>query len=341
MDIFFHCDKCGQHIVIDEASAGQLVDCPKCGKPLEVPHTSVAPVAVPRAPSAPPPAQRSRNKLPFAIRLLIVALTVACVTLATVFILLAKSRTGKAGSTAALADGKIDGEAFIVTKGAESIKIGLVEVGLFPMATLEPFLAKRVTEQPSEVASLKPLIAAAKAEVSRLASLIETMEAAKRRLDTVEFTAFKAALNAKFGTPGYDAADKKYKAAQDEAQEAKAAYPKPQELGQDALDKANEAQRKLEAEYSYVYSGAFYFGLLPVPVRVTKTNSDGRFSLQIPAEGEFAIGATASRLVGESVEHYYWLLRVRSQPGQTQTIMLSNDNKTSSSSRDSLIQTTE
>ena len=122
MDIFFHCDKCGQHIVIDEASAGQLVDCPKCGKPLEVPHTSVAPVAVPRAPSAPPPAQRSRNKLPFAIRLLIVALTVACVTLATVFILLAKSRTGKAGSTAALADGKIDGEAFIVTKGAESIK---------------------------------------------------------------------------------------------------------------------------------------------------------------------------------------------------------------------------
>jgi DNA-directed RNA polymerase subunit M/transcription elongation factor TFIIS len=40
MDITFNCDKCGQHIAIDEAGAGQLVDCPKCGKPLEVPDKS-------------------------------------------------------------------------------------------------------------------------------------------------------------------------------------------------------------------------------------------------------------------------------------------------------------
>lgn len=31
MDISFNCDKCGQHIVIDEAGAGQQVQCPKCG----------------------------------------------------------------------------------------------------------------------------------------------------------------------------------------------------------------------------------------------------------------------------------------------------------------------
>jgi DNA-directed RNA polymerase subunit RPC12/RpoP len=36
MDISFNCDKCGQGIVIDEAGAGRLVDCPKCGQPLTV-----------------------------------------------------------------------------------------------------------------------------------------------------------------------------------------------------------------------------------------------------------------------------------------------------------------
>ena len=36
-DITFDCFKCKQNIVIDEAGAGQLVDCPKCGTKLVVP----------------------------------------------------------------------------------------------------------------------------------------------------------------------------------------------------------------------------------------------------------------------------------------------------------------
>ena len=38
MEITFNCDKCGQSLEIDEAGAGQLVDCPKCGTPVEVPY---------------------------------------------------------------------------------------------------------------------------------------------------------------------------------------------------------------------------------------------------------------------------------------------------------------
>ena len=59
MDITFNCDKCGQSIVIDEAGAGQLVDCPKCGKPLEVPYKSKPPV-----PTAPPPMPAPRMSSP-------------------------------------------------------------------------------------------------------------------------------------------------------------------------------------------------------------------------------------------------------------------------------------
>ena len=40
MDITFTCEKCGQHIAVDEAGAGQLVDCPKCKELLEVPYKS-------------------------------------------------------------------------------------------------------------------------------------------------------------------------------------------------------------------------------------------------------------------------------------------------------------
>jgi predicted negative regulator of RcsB-dependent stress response/predicted RNA-binding Zn-ribbon protein involved in translation (DUF1610 family) len=40
MDITFTCGSCGQSIVIDEAGAGQLVDCPKCGATIEVPYKS-------------------------------------------------------------------------------------------------------------------------------------------------------------------------------------------------------------------------------------------------------------------------------------------------------------
>jgi DNA-directed RNA polymerase subunit RPC12/RpoP len=40
MDITFTCESCGQSIAIDEAGAGQLVDCPGCGKAVSVPSTA-------------------------------------------------------------------------------------------------------------------------------------------------------------------------------------------------------------------------------------------------------------------------------------------------------------
>lgn len=48
VDITFNCDKCGQHIVIDESGAGAIVTCPSCQAPLQVPNRrSPAPVLPP------------------------------------------------------------------------------------------------------------------------------------------------------------------------------------------------------------------------------------------------------------------------------------------------------
>ncbi len=40
MDITFDCNKCGQHIAIDEAGAGMVVNCPSCEASLKVPNQS-------------------------------------------------------------------------------------------------------------------------------------------------------------------------------------------------------------------------------------------------------------------------------------------------------------
>lgn len=43
MDITFRCDRCSQHIVIDEAGAGLTVQCPECGQTLTVPQAQPRP----------------------------------------------------------------------------------------------------------------------------------------------------------------------------------------------------------------------------------------------------------------------------------------------------------
>jgi DNA-directed RNA polymerase subunit M/transcription elongation factor TFIIS len=48
MDITFGCPECRQHMVIDEAGAGLLVACPKCGREIRVPGP-VAPKSNPGA----------------------------------------------------------------------------------------------------------------------------------------------------------------------------------------------------------------------------------------------------------------------------------------------------
>lgn len=50
MDIEFKCNKCGQHVVIEEAGAGLTVPCPKCGQSLAVPK---------------PPSATATKKCPF------------------------------------------------------------------------------------------------------------------------------------------------------------------------------------------------------------------------------------------------------------------------------------
>jgi len=54
MDISFGCPECRQHMVIDEAGAGLLVPCPKCGREIRVPSPATSPAS-----ASPPDKERT------------------------------------------------------------------------------------------------------------------------------------------------------------------------------------------------------------------------------------------------------------------------------------------
>jgi DNA-directed RNA polymerase subunit M/transcription elongation factor TFIIS len=68
MDITFACESCGQSLVIDKAAMGQLVDCPKCGKSLEVPYKSKTFVEAATSPASAPPLET--EQCPFCAKLI-------------------------------------------------------------------------------------------------------------------------------------------------------------------------------------------------------------------------------------------------------------------------------
>jgi hypothetical protein len=69
-----------------------------------------------------------------------------------------------------------------------------------------------------------------------------------------------------------------------------------------------------------------YFNNLPTPQAVTKTDADGKFSLQLSKKGEFILVAQAQRQVSNNTEKYFWLIRVHPDGKPAMQVMLSNDN---------------
>jgi hypothetical protein len=115
----------------------------------------------------------------------------------------------------------------------------------------------------------------------------------------------------------------------------------------DAAEKLSEKASAISAEVSnratYPLSAIYYCSDLPEPQQTTKTDADGKFTFKVPS-GAYVLVATSSRNAGVDVigdesfprkEFYYWMVKV--DASSDQTIMLANDNLSSSGSPDSLI----
>lgn len=207
----------------------------------------------------------------------------------------------------------VSGDVFIVTKSAESIRLGLVLVTAYPESVIVAHLKARREEQRVASAKLDPEISAARDRMLA-AGRIAALE--QRKLDKMPLLALNA-----------DEAAWKVRNAQQER------------FNQAAREQEQERRtmNNLQAQRAYLGSAPFFFDGLPLSHLSTKTDADGRFSMAVPDGVPFVLIAQASRQVFDQAEHYYWMIRSSETSGQGGRIFLSNDNLVTTPSEQSVL----
>ena len=376
-DIKFNCSACNQPLEAPPEMAGQMVACPKCQTPIEIPVPSRGetteqkrPTVLRKAPPTPPspllpqPAKATSPKLFLAV----VLLSVVCVGLSGGMFYVIRGKPDKPDILIKFRhDMPLDGEVFIVTEGAQNIKLGLVEVGLIPMADVDKCLEAKREETRAARGQIEAAVASAYGEMKRLeelarvsqaegqATAIRVAEAAIRKdarkqsiaLMNEELTGMRVVGDQKVWI-GHMATGNRAVVLMTELNQAREEERKErvedpvgaEEKARHAAEEAQSAQEtyaELTDKALSYRSGAPYMDDLTNLIRRTKTNADGKFRMEVPASGVFALAAQATRHVGEKVERYYWLLRL--PEGHEKTVTLSNDNMSTTQCPDNLLAT--
>jgi len=228
--------------------------------------------------------------------------------------------------------GQLDGDVFIVTQSAENVKLGLVEVRVLPYEKTKNSIAKTKAQAEREVANLQPKLDAAReavasAERRERAAHVEGDAALDR--EKIAVARARASLaggdlsSAKAADLLTTAANIRWKAAID------------------ARDSARDARAPIEEQARSWNSGARYFASLPSPVASVKTDADGKFSIPLHRSATVVLAASATRRLPDKTENYYWLVTVSLDGQPSKRIFLSNDNLTTSDSKDSLVHVVE
>jgi hypothetical protein len=201
---------------------------------------------------------------------------------------------------------------FIRTNGGDNIKLSLVEVDIYDAKVIEADIEKKQDRA-------KPILDA-------FAPIQDELGAAAKTADDAASHASDAEIAA-IGTDGADKASADSTAARAVA------------------DKADAANEQLLNESGYLVSTIYYFADLPQPLQSTKTDADGKFEFDVPP-GSYVLVAQSSRKAGADVvgddvipttEFYNWMVKV--DVDSDKTVMLANDNLSSTESTDSLVHT--
>lgn len=209
--------------------------------------------------------------------------------------------------SAAPAEVPVTGDVFIVTKGGQNVKLGLVEVRVIPERQVSAALPARLAKHRGELDRLRQALATASADESIL----------RMETTTAEFELKTARLN----TRGHGARKTKDPEKLEVAERAQAAFDAKQ---LECFKK--EAERiSIEREIASVNAGALMVRDWPAPLIPTKTDADGKFTTKLKP-GKYAVVAASKRMIGDTTEEYYWLVWATFVRGHDNRIMLSNDN---------------
>ncbi len=203
----------------------------------------------------------------------------------------------------------IEGQVFIRTKGAETIKLSLVDVMIFDEKLVSEHLDKKRTQAKPFEDYLRPIEKAA----------CDAFQKAESSANSAQSNLFRdTSNNILLGA---------FWVRENQAKIAK------------------ERWDELRRMFVFLHSSFFLFQGLPDPLQTTKTDADGKFTFKVP-NGSYVFVAKSSRNAGADIiggrsfpktEFYKWLVRVK--VAADMKVMLANDNLSSSGSVDSLIST--
>jgi hypothetical protein len=228
--------------------------------------------------------------------------------------------------------GKLDGEVFIVTEGAQNVRLGLVEVRILSIEETKSSIAKTKAQAEREVANLQSKLDAARkalasAEVRENARGAEA-HAARNRYDAAVSDENNLTMGDKI----------------DASEEASPAFERAFERLKAATIAVSSARDEVTAVEKVVRSwnsGALYFASLPPPTASLKTDADGKFSIPLDRNAKVVLAANATRRLLSKTENYYWLVSVSLDGQPSKRIFLSNDNLATSDAQDSLVHVVE
>ncbi len=221
----------------------------------------------------------------------------------------------------------INGQVFIVTKGGENFKLGLVKIFIRDKNSVEEDVKKYGENLNSKLAKGKASI---DAEMPGYLAAKGQYDEAKIAYDTANQALQKALsdhgvmLFDSNRVDGVDPSEASRILKLDRA--LVAAGIKVEPLYNDAVSKNKSIQDLLSYQRIYLKNADTFISVY-FSREAAKTDADGKFTLSVPAGNNYVIAASASRSVGDKTEEYNWIVDVDATKAvQSLTVLLSNDN---------------
>jgi hypothetical protein len=212
----------------------------------------------------------------------------------------------------------ITGQVFIVTRGDQNIKLGLVEVDLIPQQQTYDFLKTKQTAVETEIAARENEFIASSNALKRVEANLADYEA-----DNPSTTSKYKSMLDNYETNSNAGIRIALKYQLNEVDKNVGAVKSILE------QKVADVQMRLDAATTsltnYPDGDAYFSGFSPSIIQKTLTDADGKFSLAYSAGTNLALYAKADRLVGTRTEKYYWLINAPTNAEATQ-VFLSNQN---------------
>ena len=239
----------------------------------------------------------------------------------------------------------LSGQMFIVTQGAESIKLGDVEICLIEKSQVADFLRRKQAVIEAEITDREIAVDAAEKKVALAQTNYESLFSANvtnsdylKMQDELEIISNEVVpLEEKFrslpeGSDEEKQALKEMSAKYSQKYELQQKMDVPRNALQTKIDEllhdeqtANSFLENAKTRLQNFPTSEDLADFLPVISQETRTDADGKFSFVYDRNQALTVFATAQRKVLDKTEKYYWFVNAPTNAESVQ-IFLSNNN---------------